>query len=109
MKIAISAKGAGLGAWFEPLLHECGYLMIVDDKGDFSAIENPRSGDSQKDENYLVEKATTEGVDVCIIGGISENAQKTLREHGVTIYSAEKGSILELVEQYEQGNLKLFG
>lgn len=99
MKIAVSSKGAGLGAWMEPNLAACGFLMIVDEKMHFSAIEN------KSDEISLAKTAITEGVKALITGALSESAKELLRQNGIQIYLAQRGSILELIDQLAEGKL----
>jgi predicted Fe-Mo cluster-binding NifX family protein len=105
MKIAVSSKGAGLGAWMEAELNQCGFLMIVDEAGDFSAIENPACHEAAQNEITLAEAAIAQGVGALIAGSVGTAAQKLLRENGIGIYYAQSGSILELVEQYTDGKL----
>lgn len=37
MKVAVTAKGAGLGAWLDPVFETCLQIVIVDDRDRFEA------------------------------------------------------------------------
>lgn len=99
MKIAVSSKGAGLGAWIEPNLSACGFLMIVDDHLKFSAIENKGNATD------MINQAIGEGIEALISGTIEDEIIENLKSKGIKIFSAQKGSILELVEQVNDGTL----
>ncbi|MEW6041688.1 MAG: NifB/NifX family molybdenum-iron cluster-binding protein [Elusimicrobiota bacterium] len=101
MKIAVSSKGAGLGAWMEPNLAKCGFLMIVDKGRDFKAIEN------KLDEITLAKTAIAEGVDALIAGKIDEPTRNLLRQNGIQIYKAQNGSVWELIDQLSEGKLSI--
>lgn len=101
MKIAVSSRGAGLGAWLEPDLAKCGFLMIVDEENNFKAVENI-SG-----EMGLAEIARVEKVEALITGTLSEPAKNILHQNGIKIYLAQQGSVLELIEQVSDGKLQV--
>jgi predicted Fe-Mo cluster-binding NifX family protein len=99
MKIAVSSRGAGLGAWIEPNLSACGFLMIVDDHLKFSAIE--KKGNATD----MINQAIGEGIEALISGTIEDEIIENLKNKGIKIFSAQKGSILELVEMGFAGEL----
>lgn len=98
MKIAVTAKGAGLGAWLDPVFETCLQIVIVDDQDRFEAWMNPYREASPKDGIALAEKLIDEKVNILITGTISPQAKEKLVSSGVEVFTADKGSILEIVE-----------
>lgn len=98
MKVAVTARGAGLGAWLDPVFETCLQIVIVDDHDHFDAWMNPYREVSAMDSLALARKLAEENVDVLVTGSISPQALSLLKESGIKVLSAERGSILELVE-----------
>lgn len=98
MKIAVTAKGAGLGAWMDPVFETCLQIVIVDDRDRFDAWMNPFREANRSDSLALAEKLAGEKVDMLVTGSLSPRSLKKLNEAGIEVFSAERGSILELVE-----------
>lgn len=96
MKIAVTAKGAGLGAWLDPVFETCLQIVIVDDRDRFEAWVNPYREMNTTDS--LARKLVEEKIDILVTGSISPQALNLLSEAGVEVMLAEHGSILELVE-----------
>jgi len=106
VKIAITARGAGLGARLDPHFGKCRQLLIVDDDDRFDAWGNP-AGDQPGGQGISLAKRLTEtGCDCLITGVINPQAYDVLHEHGIAVYLAEEGAILELVESVRNGSLK---
>lgn len=98
MKIAVTTKGAGLGAWLAPVFETCLQIIIVDDHDRFDAWMNPYRETSTNDPLALADKLIGEKVDILITGSITPQSLKKLSEVGIEVLAAERGSILELVE-----------
>ncbi len=98
MKIAVTSKGAGLGAWLDPNFESCLQIMIVDDKDRFEAWSNPCREVSAEDKAALATRLCEEKVDIVVTGSISTASLKRLGEAGIEVLCAEQGSILTLVE-----------
>jgi predicted Fe-Mo cluster-binding NifX family protein len=94
MKIAVSSKGAGLGAWIEPNLSKCGFLVIVDENFRFETIEN-NSGTTA-----LIEKAIAAGVHTLVTGSLEDELLQLLQNNNIEIYYAQEGSVLELADKF---------
>jgi predicted Fe-Mo cluster-binding NifX family protein len=105
MKIAVSSKGAGLGAWMEPQLSQCGFLMIVDETGDFLTVENPGSPQPEENELALAQAAIDQQVGAFITGFVGKAALDLLKKKGIQVYAAQSGSILELIDLLADGEL----
>lgn len=98
MRIAVTAKGAGLGAWLDPNFETCLQIVIVDDRDRFEAWLNPYREASTKDSPALAIKLTEEKVDILVTGSISLQSLEKLGGAGIKVFCAERGSILEIVE-----------
>jgi predicted Fe-Mo cluster-binding NifX family protein len=98
MKIAVTAKGAGLGAWLDANFETCLQIVIVDDSDRFEAWMNPYREASLIDGPLLAEKLVEEKVDRLVTGMISHPSLEKLKEANIQVYLAQHGSILELVE-----------
>jgi predicted Fe-Mo cluster-binding NifX family protein len=98
MKIAVTAKGAGLGAWMDSEFETCMQIVMVDDRNRFEAIENPFRDPGFTDPLTLANILIAENVDALITGTLSPEALKKLRSAGIVVYRAEAGAILDLVE-----------
>jgi len=98
MKIAVTAKGAGLGAWLDSNFEACLQIVIVDDRDRFEAWMNPYREASTKDNLALAVKLSEEKIDILVTGSISLQSLEKLGEAGIEVFCAERGSILELVE-----------
>jgi len=106
MKIAVTAKGAGLGAWLDPNFEESRQLVLVSDEGRFEswAADEAPAGDPQGSARaaWLVQEKTG----ALVTGRLSVEARDRLAAAGIMVLSAESGSVLELVEAAQQGRLK---
>jgi len=105
MKIAVTAKGAGLGAWLDPVFESCLQIMLVDDRDRFEAWMNPFREAGIQGSLDLARKIIEEKADILVTGSLAPNALQLLREAGIVVYRAERGSILELVEAARSGTL----
>jgi len=107
MKIAVTAKGAGLGAWLDPNFETCLQIVIVDDRDRFEAWMNPYREANTNGPLALAEKLAAEKVDMLVTGSISPQSLQKLRDAGIEVFSADRGSILELVEDARSHTLLL--
>ena len=107
MKIAVSSRGAGLGAWLEPQFGMCNFLMIVDENNEFEVIENTSKCQTEVDEKRLASDLIKQGIRGLVTGTISDSALQILKDKGILVYLAEKGSILELVEKVRDNQLPI--
>lgn len=98
MRIAVTAKGAGLGAWLDPNFETCLQIVIVDDRDRFEAWMNPSREANTKDSLSVATKLVEEKVDILVTGSILPQSLQKLGEAGIEVFCAEGGSILELVE-----------
>ena len=106
MRIAITSRGAGLGARLDPHFGKCKQILIVDDEDRFDAWENPASDESGGQGILLAGRLAETSCDGLITGVINPQAYDLLREGGIDVYLADKGSILDLVELVRDGSLQ---
>ncbi|MGQ9648147.1 MAG: hypothetical protein ACUVWO_16595 [Thermodesulfobacteriota bacterium] len=74
MKIAVTAKGAGLGAWLDPNFESCLQIVIVDDRDRFEAWMNPYRETYTKNNLALATRLVKEKIDVLVTGSISSES-----------------------------------
>lgn len=108
MRIAVTAKGAGLGAWLDPNFETCLQIVIVDNRDRFEAWMNPYHEANTKNNLSLAIKLIEEEIDILVTGSISSQSLKKLNEAGIEVLFAERGSILELVEAARNHSLNPF-
>ncbi len=99
MKIALTVKGAGLGAWLDEDFSHCGHVMIVGEDNRFTSWPNPIHNDPKAQGALLAEKVIAENIDVLITGTISQETQNKLEETGIEIVVRDGGTVFELVER----------
>ncbi len=106
MKIAITAKGAGLGAWLDPVFEESRQLVLVDEQGRFGswAADEAASGDPHgvARVGWLIAM----GAGALVTGRLTEETRDRLAAAGIMVLSAEGGSVLDLVEAAQHNLLK---
>lgn len=107
MKIAVTAKGAGLGAWIDDDFLHCKQIVLVDENNRFEAWSNPFKEDSSQTAaiqlaNWIVD----EGIKLLITKEIPPQCREIFENAGVVIYQVKEGAVLSLVEQARNGLLK---
>jgi predicted Fe-Mo cluster-binding NifX family protein len=107
MVVIITAKGAGLGAWVDDDFANCHQIVVVYDDGRFDAFSNPMIEKNQGKDlaDFIVSRVPA--VDTLVTGSIGKDALSALMKAGIKVYSAKKGSVLELVEMAKDRTLPL--
>jgi len=106
MRIAITAKGAGLGARLDPHFGRCRQLLLVDEDDRFDAWPREAGSESGGQGIFLAKRLVEVGCDALITGVINPQAYDVLHEGGIDVYLAEVGSVIELVDLVRDGSLK---
>jgi len=100
MKIAVTSRGAGLGAWLDETFAHCLQIVIVDDSDRFQAWENPfRNQPEVEAAENLARRLIEDGVQVVVTRQIPDHVQALLAEAGIRVHQADQGAVLSLVEQ----------
>ncbi len=105
METVITAKGAGLGAWVDEDFANCRQIVVVHDDGTFDAYPNPITEKNQGRALADFILSTVTPVDCLVTGQIDKDALASLSRAGVKVYSGQKGSVLELVEEVKNQKL----
>ncbi len=105
MKIAVTAKGSGLGAWLDPIFEESRQLVLVSEEGRFESWG--QDGASWPDPLGAARVAwlVRQGAGALVTGKLSGEARNRLAVAGIILFTAENGSVLELVEAAREGRL----
>jgi predicted Fe-Mo cluster-binding NifX family protein len=105
VKVAITAKGAGLGAWLDPAFEHALQIVIVDDDDRFSAFAPEAAGTGEPASAQATQRLIDEGVTLLVTGSIPAHDYNALREAGIRVLQAEGGSVLEILERARAGTL----
>lgn len=107
MIVVITARGAGLGAWVDDDFAASRRIVIVHENGRFDAIANPHPEDATGIHlaEFLVK--TIKPLDVLVTGAIGGKALDVLLSHGVKVYAASTGSVMELADAATRDALPL--
>lgn len=99
MKIALTVKGVGLGAWLDEDFAQCGFVMIVADDDQFESWKNPASEGEDQSSQALLDLITQAKPDVLATGKISNSHKETLTAQGIKVLDNRQGFVLEMLEQ----------
>lgn len=98
MKIALTVKGVGLGAWLDEDFAHCGFVMSVDDDNRFDAWKNPTPAVEDESNHELAEVILKAKPDILITGKISAAEKAAFMSQGVHVLEDQSGFVLELLE-----------
>ena len=107
MKIAVTSTGKELTSDVDPRFGRAAHFIIVDPATlEFEVVENtqnlnlPQGAGIQAGKTILNSKA-----EVLITGNCGPKAFKVLNEAKIKIITAAKGRVIDVVQQYKNGNL----
>ena len=107
MKICVTSQGDNLSSQVDPRFGRCKYFIIVDtETSDFEAIQNPNidaTGGAGIQSGQLVAGKQSK---IVITGNVGPNAFQTLQAAGIEVITDVTGSVKEIVEKYNKGELK---
>ena len=98
MKIALTVKGVGLGAWLDDDFAHCGFVMIVDDDNRFDSLKNATSGVEEDSNHELAEIILQIKPDILMTGKISAAEKSAFISQGIQVADNQTGFVLELLE-----------
>lgn len=99
MKIALTVKGVGLGAWLDEDFAHCRHVIIVDDDNAFESWKNPAPAGNGHTSPELMDYLIQEKPDILVTGMISDIHQAKLESQGIKVLSVRKGFVLELLDE----------
>lgn len=99
MKIALTVKGSGLGAWLDDDFAHCGHVMVVDDDNRFSSWPNPYQSEDEVQHLQLAEKIIQEKIDCLVTGQISEKVIEKFAQAKIKILEKSGGTVFDLLEE----------
>lgn len=107
MKICVTSMGGNLDSDVDPRFGRCKYFLVIDtDSMDVKSISNDSmmaSGGAGIQAAQMVAKT---GVGTVITGNIGPNAFQTLTASGVKVITGVNGSIKDVVDKFNRGELK---
>jgi len=107
VKICVTAQGDNLDSQVDPRFGRCQYFIIVEtDTLKFEAVQNPNieamGGAGIQSGQFVAEKQ----VKAVITGNVGPNAFQTLQAAGIDVITGVSGSVKEVIEKYNKGELK---
>lgn len=107
MKIAISATAPDIHAPFDPRFGRgANFVFVNTDTGEWeahpNAAVNASGGAGVQTAQFIAER----GAQAVISGNFGPNAFATLDAAGVKMFVARRGTVQEVVEQFEAGELQ---
>ena len=107
MKICVTAVADGLDAQLDPRFGRCSYFMIVESETmKFETVANTASGAMGGAGIQGAQTVASKGVKVLITGNVGPNAFSALSAAGIKIVTGAFGTVRDVVERYERGELK---
>ncbi len=100
------AKGAGLGAWVDQDFAHARQIVYVKETGGFEAEENSfaTNPEGSLETSQFILKAFPD-THAIIAGSFDDDSRRFFREHGIALYIAAQGSVMELVDMAREGAL----
>lgn len=103
MRIALTVKGAGLGAWLDDDFANCMQVMIVDDANHFKSWMNPNQGGDDSSALLLAESIIKENVDVLVTNHAPQFVKNFFDSNGVKLVTKNGGTVFTIIEEVREG------
>ncbi len=106
MNVIVLAKGAGMGAWVDQDFAHARQIVYVKESGGFDSEENPfiTKSDRSLELSQFILKAFPD-THAIVAGAFDDESRQFFQEHGIALYIATQGSVMELAEKAGQGAL----
>lgn len=99
MKIALTVKGSGLGAWLDNRFIDCMQVMFVDENNEFDSWVNPYREKGYKNALALADAIIAENINILVTGPLSPKISDYFQAAGVKVVVKDDGTVLDLVEE----------
>ncbi len=108
MKIAITSSGESLDSPLDVRLGRANYLVLMDlETGEFTVINNHSNRDlSQGAGIQAAEAICRSEAEAVITGHCGPKAFRVLAAAGIAVITGGKGTVREVLDQYQKGELK---
>jgi len=107
MKICVTSIGNNIDSDVDPRFGRCKYFLIIDtDSMNVKSISNESMMASGGAGIQAAQMVANEGAEAVITGNIGPNAFQTLKAAGIKIITGANGKIKDVVERYNNGELK---
>jgi len=108
MRVAVPAMRADLDAWIDHRFGRCKYFVIVDSKTlEYEVVKNPNVNSTGGSGTQSAQIMADRGVQVVLTSNIGPNALQTLSFTGVKVMIDASGTVREVVQQFNSGQLKV--
>ncbi len=108
MKIIVTAKNnSGIESELDPRFGRANYFVIVDTESmDVNFIDNSAAEASSGAGVGAAQLVADQKVEVVISGNFGPKAFNGLNAANIRLYASNSGTLAEVVEEYNKGNLK---
>jgi predicted Fe-Mo cluster-binding NifX family protein len=110
MKLCISSTGNGLESMVDPRFGRCRYFLMVDTETmNVETVENPAYIAGGGAGIQAAQLVVNKGAKVVLTGDVGPNAFKALHAGGVRIVTGAQGSVKDVLERFNKGELGYAG
>ncbi|MCP3940440.1 MAG: dinitrogenase iron-molybdenum cofactor biosynthesis protein [Desulfobacteraceae bacterium] len=107
MKIAVTAMESSLDSLVDPRFGRAAYILIIDTQTlEFKAFDNHENKNAFKGAGIQAAAMVSHNeAKVLLTGFCGPNAFKTLEKAGIKVVNDQSGSVLDLIQKFNQGNV----
>ena len=107
MKIAVSSTGDNLNSQLDPRFGRCQYFILVNPESmKFEVLPNDAADAMGGAGIQAAQNVANKSAKVVLTGNMGPNAFQTLSAAGIKVITGVSGTIKEVVENYNSGELK---
>lgn len=110
MMIAVTAQGMGPDAIVDPRFGRCQYIVFFDPAtGNHTGQENPSQHQAGGAGVNAAQFLARNGAKTLITGQVGPRARQALAAAGIDVYTGASGTVQEVVQAYQAGQLQQMG
>lgn len=110
MRIVVSAEGEGLDARASHVFGRCPtYVFVETDSMESETMNNPAIDEASGAGIQAAQFVVEQGAEAVITGNVGPNAYNVLQASGTPVYLLEGGTVREVLEAYDRGQLRRAG